>query len=108
MLGSRSRVEGDSRSGANEARPHLGILAARGPKQSAKVLRRVGPQQGAHIALVTSVERTEARKSETPRAADIREGLVILECNEAFENTELSLLNDPAQQPGPPEWATKS
>ena len=43
------------------------------------------------------VERTEARKSETPRAADIREGLVILECNEAFENTELSPWNAKAK-----------
>ena len=46
------------------------------------------------------VERAEARKSETPRAADIREGLVILECNEAFENPELSLLNAQAKLPG--------
>ena len=51
------------------------------------------------VMLVPFVERTEARKSETPRAADIREGLVILECNEAFENTELSLLNAQVQQP---------
>src|SRR5438270_13085338 len=38
------------------------------------------------LRLARVVERTEARKSETPRSADIREGLVILERKEALEN----------------------
>ena len=45
------------------------------------------------LKLVPFVERTEARKIATPRSAEIREGLVILECRKAFENTELSPLN---------------
>jgi hypothetical protein len=66
-----------------------------------------GPERAAVFGLRAEVDKTEARKSETPKAADIREGLVILECNEAFENTELSLLNDTAKLPGPPTRTSK-
>ena len=47
------------------------------------------------------VDPTEARETATPRSADIRDGLVILERKGAFENTDLSPLNDKAQQRRP-------
>jgi hypothetical protein len=34
-----------------------------------------------------------------PRSADIRKALVLVECNETFENTALSPWNDQAKQP---------
>jgi hypothetical protein len=58
--GSRSQGEGDSRSGANEVRHHLGDLAARGSKPSPKVLRRVGPEKVRDLGLRAEVKWTEA------------------------------------------------
>jgi hypothetical protein len=48
------------------------------------LLRRVGPPRAGDLVLSASVERT---------AAENEKALIILECEEAFENTELSPLN---------------
>jgi hypothetical protein len=69
-------------------------------RQEPNCLRRVGPERAGDFGF--RAERMGPKRARAQlRGRPISEtALVILECKEAFENTELSPLNAIAQQPG--------